>query len=132
MYTFDAKETKNKIVEWIKMFFEQNGKDCIATVGLSGGKDSSIVAALCVEALGKNRVLGVLMPDGEQTDIEDAYEVAKHLGIEYCTVDIHPAILALKHEIRPQIGDHWSKQTSINLPPRIRMATLYALSLIHI
>lgn len=128
MYTFDAKETKNKIVEWIKMFFEQNGKDCIATVGLSGGKDSSIVAALCVEALGKNRVLGVLMPDGEQTDIEDAYEVAKHLGIEYCTVDIHPAILALKHEIRPQIGDHWSKQTSINLPPRIRMATLYAIS----
>lgn len=96
MYTFDAKETKNKIVEWIKMFFEQNGKDCIATVGLSGGKDSSIVTALCVEALGKNRVLGVLMPDGEQTDIEDAYEVAKHLGIEYCTVDIHPAILALK------------------------------------
>ncbi len=65
------------------------------------------------------------MPDGEQTDIDDAYEVAKHLGIEYCTVDIHPAILALKHEIRPQIGDHWSKQTSINLPPRIRMATLF-------
>lgn len=70
MYTFDAKETKNKIVEWIKMFFEQNGKDCIATVGLSGGKDSSIVTALCVEALGKNRVLGVLMPDGEQTDMQ--------------------------------------------------------------
>lgn len=128
MYTFDAKETKNKIVDWIRMFFKQNGKDCIAVIGISGGKDSSIVASLCVEAIGKDQVFGVLMPDGEQSDIEDSYKVVQHLGIEYCTIDIHPAILALKHEIKPKIGDHWSKQTSTNLPPRIRMATLYAIA----
>ena len=64
---FDAKKVKNEIVEWIRNWFEQNGKDCMAVVGISGGKDSSVVAALCVEALGKDRVIGVLMPQGEQS-----------------------------------------------------------------
>ncbi len=61
---------KDKVVQWIRDFFEDNGKDCNAVVGISGGKDSSIVAALCVEALGKERVIGVLMPCGEQADID--------------------------------------------------------------
>ena len=61
---FDAVKIKNDCVEWIKKFFEENGPDCNAVVGISGGKDSSIVAALCVEALGKDRVIGVLMPCG--------------------------------------------------------------------
>lgn len=128
MKFFDAKETKDKIVTWIRDWFEKNGKDCAAVVGISGGKDSSVVAALCVEALGKERVFGVLMPQGEQPDIEYSHMLVEHLGIDSCTVNIGGAVRALKHEIKPQLGDHWSKQTSTNLPPRIRMATLYAVS----
>ena len=66
MSEFDAKEVKDKVVNWIRNWFNENGNDCCAVVGISGGKDSSIVAALCVEALGKDRVFGVLMPNGEQ------------------------------------------------------------------
>ena len=66
MYQFNAEKVKNDCVQWIRDFFEENGKGCNAVVGISGGKDSSIVAALCVEALGKDRVIGVLMPNGEQ------------------------------------------------------------------
>lgn len=63
---FGANKVKNDCILWIREFFENNGKDCNAIVGISGGKDSSIVAALCVEALGKDRVIGVLMPNGER------------------------------------------------------------------
>ena len=63
------KETEH-IVKWIKSFFEANGKDCKAVLGISGGKDSSVAAALCVKALGKDRVFGVLMPDRKQDDID--------------------------------------------------------------
>ena len=125
---FDAKKVKNEIVKWIQDFFYENGKDRNAVVGISGGKDSSVVAALCVEALGKDRVIGVLMPNGEQSDIDMAYKLVDHLGIENYTVDIHGAIKSLKHEIKPQLCDHWSMQTSTNLPARIRMATLYAIA----
>ena len=59
---FDAVKIKNECVAWIREFFENNGKGCNAIVGISGGKDSSIAAALCVEALGTHRVIGVLMP----------------------------------------------------------------------
>ena len=124
MSEFDAKEVKNEVVQWIRNWFNENGNDCCAVVGISGGKDSSVVAALCVEALGKDRVFGVLMPNGEQVDIDASYKLVNHLGIEYCTINIHSAIRALKHEIKPQLGDHWSVQTSVNLPARIRMATL--------
>lgn len=128
MSKFNAKAVKDDIVKWIREFFEQHGKGCSAVVGISGGKDSSVVAALCVEALGKDKVFGVLMPNGEQVDIDTSYSLVKHLGIDYCVVNIHEAIRSLKHEIKPQLGDHWSIQTSVNLPARIRMATLYAVS----
>ena len=128
MSEFNANVVKDEVVNWIKNWFEENGKDCSAVVGISGGKDSSVVAALCVEALGKDRVFGVLMPNGKQVDIDASYKLVEHLGIEYCTVNIHSAIRSLKHEIKPQLGDHWSVQTSVNLPARIRMATLYAVS----
>ena len=66
---FNAKEVKDQVVQWIRDWFEENGKGCNAVLGVSGGKDSSIVAALCVEALGKDRVIGVTMPNGVQKDI---------------------------------------------------------------
>ena len=88
MSEFDAKEVKNEVVQWIRNWFNENGNDCCAVVGISGGKDSSVVAALCVEALGKDRVFGVLMPNGEQVDIDASYKLVNHLGIEYCTINI--------------------------------------------
>lgn len=128
MSDFNALEVKDRIVDWIRDWFENNGKGCNAVVGISGGIDSSVVAALCVEALGKDRVFGVLMPNGEQKDISDALLLVKHLEIDYRTINIHNAILAIKHEVKPALQDNWSRQTSINLPPRIRMTTLYAVS----
>lgn len=124
---FNADKVKNDCVQFIKDFFEENGKDCNAIVGISGGVDSSVVAALCVEALGKDRVFGVLMPQGYQSDIGDAIQLVKFLDIDNVTVDIFNAVKSIKHEIRDGIGK-WSSQSSINLPPRIRMATLYAVS----
>ena len=125
MYQFNAKEMKDKCVAWIQEFFEKNGPDCNAVVGISGGKDSSIVAALCVEALGKDRVIGVLMPCGVQADIEMAQKLVNHLGIKNYEVNVEEAVNGVLNAL-PDI--ELSSQTRTNLPPRIRMATLYAVS----
>ena len=124
MYEFDAKRIKNECVEWIRGFFEKNGPGCNAVVGISGGKDSSVVAALCVEALGKDRVIGVLMPNGVQADIDMAKLLVKHLGIRHYTVNIKDAVDGLVGSIPFEL----SEQSRNNLPPRIRMSTLYAVS----
>lgn len=123
---FDALKVKNECVEWIRSFFEENGKDCNAVVGISGGKDSSIVAALCVEALGKDRVVGVLMPCGVQADINCAKMLVEHLGIKSYTVNIQDAVEGLKAQLPKELG--LTQQSITNLPPRIRMSTLYAIS----
>jgi len=121
---FDARKIKDGCVDWIRSFFQENGPDCTAVVGISGGKDSSVVAALCVEALGKERVLGVLMPCGEQHDIDMAYKLVKHLGIRHYEVNIKEAAEALKASIPFEL----SQQSLVTLLPRIRMTTLYAVS----
>ena len=123
---FDAVKVKDKCVLWIRDFFEKNGKGCNAVVGISGGKDSSVVAALCVEALGRERVIGVLMPQGVQPDIEAAYLLVNHLDIKHYEVNIKNAVDDVLKSISalPEI----SRQTRVNLPARIRMATLYAVS----
>lgn len=123
---FDEVKVKNKCVEWIRDFFETNGKGCNAVVGISGGKDSSVAAALCAEALGSDRVIGVLMPCGEQADIDCAYKLCRHLGIKHYVVNIKDAVEGLKANIPADI--ELSNQSIINLPPRIRMSTLYAVS----
>lgn len=123
---FNAEEMKNRCVEWIRNFFEENGKGCNAVVGISGGKDSSIVAALCVEALGKDRVIGVLMPNGEQSDISYSYFLCGNLGIKFITVPIKDAVNGVLNAMKENVDI--SEQTMINLPARIRMATLYAVS----
>ena len=123
---FNAEKVKNACVQWIRDFFETNGKGCNAVVGISGGKDSSIVAALCAEALGKDRVIGVLMPCGEQHDIDCAYRLVEHLGIKHYVVNIKAAVEGLRAAM-PE-GLELGAQSVTNIPPRIRMTTLYAVS----
>ena len=123
---FDAVKVKNDCVAWIRSFFEENGKGCNAVVGISGGKDSSVVAALCVEALGKDRVIGVLMPCGEQADIDCAHALVEHLGIAHYVVNVKDAVEGVKASMPKELP--LTSQTLNNLPPRIRMATLYAIS----
>ena len=127
---FDAKKAKDGAVQWIRDWFEENGKGCNAVIGISGGKDSSIVAALCKEALGKDRVIGVLMPNGEQRDIDDSKALVTHLGIPYYICNIKDAVDGVLKSLQ-DAGVEVSRQTIINLPPRIRMSTLYALSQSH-
>ena len=121
---FDAVKVKNECVGWIKEFFEQNGKGCNAVVGISGGKDSSVTAALCVEALGKDRVIGVLMPQGEQGDIDMAYMLVNHLGIKHYEINVKEAVDGVFKAMPKEL--EVSVQSRVNLPPRIRMSVLYA------
>lgn len=138
MANFDAVSVKNEVVAWIRQWFRQNGDGCNAIIGISGGKDSSVVAALCVEALGKDRVIGILMPNHEQSDIGDAYKLVDHLDIMHTVINVGQAIDNLSSHInslnlrKVNPGTEkpvaMSRQAVINLPPRIRMATLYAFS----
>lgn len=136
---FDAAKVKNDIVQWIREWFEQNGKGCNAVIGISGGKDSSIVAALCVEALSKDRVIGVLMPNGKQTDIDDSITLCETLKIRFTQINIKDAYNGILNNIcdlyaAREDGSYVnelmtiSEQTKINLAPRLRMSTLYAVS----
>ena len=132
---FDAVKVKNDCVQWIRDWFATNGPDCNVICGISGGKDSSVVAALCCEALGKDRVIGVLMPNGVQNDIVDAFKVVEFLDIQYATIDINSAFKSILNHLiylNPSTTNMKhilpTEQAVTNLPPRIRMATLYAIS----
>ncbi len=123
---FDAKKVCAECVAWIRDFFKNNGPDCNAIVGISGGKDSSVVAALCVEALGKDRVIGVLMPQGEQFDIDASYKLVNHLGIRHYVVNVKDAVDAVINNLPKDM--EITPQTRQNIPPRVRMTTLYAIA----
>lgn len=129
MYEFDAKKEKDKLVFNIQNWFERNGRDCKAVIGISGGKDSTIVAALCVEALGKERVIGVMMPNGIQNDIADSYKVCEELGIQNYEIGIYRAYSAILDQMDCKKNNiDISEQAKINLAPRLRMSTLYAVA----
>ena len=126
---FDALKVKDELVQWIRDWFQVNGPGCKGVVAISGGKDSSIVAALLVEALGKENVVGVLLPRGVQPDIDMSYGICEFLGIKYYEVNIGPAADAVEAGLREALGeDGVSKQSVVNLPPRVRMAVTYAVS----
>ena len=123
---FNAEKVKNDIVAWIRDWFAANGKGCSAVLGISGGKDSSVTAALCVEALGRDHVIGVLMPNGEQFDIDVSRDLVAHLGIENYVVNIHEAYTGMMNQLA-QLGEI-TAQTTCNLPARLRMAAVYAVA----
>ncbi len=124
---FNSEKTRDDIVNWIIEYFNKNGKDCNAVIGISGGKDSSIVAALCARALGKDRTIGVLMPNKVQEDIDVAYSLCKFLGIRSYTINIGNMFNALIDELKGEINTV-SESTTINVQPRLRMSVLYAVS----
>ena len=125
---FDAVKVKDACVQWIRDWFAENGPGCNAVLGISGGKDSSVCAALCAEALGADRVIGVTMPNGVQPDIEDSFRLIDHLGIRKYDINIGAAFDALMAEVEDKLGHEASRQTRINMAPRLRMTALYAVS----
>lgn len=121
---FDPKVESENVIEWIRNWFEKNGKGCNAIIGMSGGKDSTIVAKLLVEALGKERVIGVGMPDGNQS-LNEADKICEWLGIKFKTVNIGPVCDAERKAVIAS-GTALTSQAEQNIPPRVRMITLYA------
>ena len=129
MNYFNAEKTRDNLVQWIRDWFEKNGPTSKAVIGISGGKDSTIVAALCARALGTDRVLGVLMPNGIQADIQDSYTVCEKLGIASIVVNIQGAYAGVYGSVLKALNyPALSEQTTINIAPRLRTATLYAVS----
>ena len=124
---FNVKQVKEDLVNWLNRWFADNGPGCNAVIGISGGKDSSVTAALCVAALGKDRVIGVLMPNGDQYDIDVSEALVKHLGIRSYVVNIKDAYNGVVNAAKAA-GVELSEQSYINLAPRLRMSTLYAVS----
>ena len=125
---FDAKKVKNEIVTWIAEYFHNNGSsETKAVIGISGGKDSSVVAALCVSALGKDRVLGVIMPQGDQNDIDVSYDLCKTLDIAWVEINIEEPVRSLLGAAAGA-GLKLNNVAVFNTPARIRMAVLYAVS----
>ena len=99
----NPEQTKNEIVAWIREYFEHNGPECAAVIGISGGKDSSVTAALLAEALGKDRVVGVLMPNGVQSDIQDSQDLVAFLNIPHITVNIQAGVDGLSQAIQAEL-----------------------------
>ena len=129
MDSFNVKKITNELINWLREWFLENGKDCNAVIGISGGKDSTVVAALCVKAIGKNRVIGVMMPNGKQNDISDSVRVCDILDIKRITVNIKNIVdieeKILLEGVKELNKEELSNQTLINVPARIRMVTLY-------
>jgi NAD+ synthase len=125
---FNVEKATEGIIKWIQNWFDKNGKGCNAVIGISGGKDSTVCAGLLVKALGKDRVIGVLMPNGEQADIADSHKVVNFLDIKYYTINIQEAYDSILKYMNFHDGLNVSRQTEENLPPRLRMSTLYAVS----
>ena len=134
MNYFNVKDVTENCIEWIRNWFYNNSGNAEGIlVQVSGGKDSSVVAKLCVEAIGKDRVFGLLMPNGEQSDIDDAIRVCKILGIDYRIVNIERIYNEIINTVKFEgtNGGNWmpiSSHTSTNIPPRIRMTVAYTIA----
>lgn len=131
-YNFDVKKVTAEVIEWIQKWISENGNERTKVIiGVSGGKDSSVVSALMVKALGKDRVIGVMMPNGEQKDISDSQTLVSHLGIKNYTVNIAKAYEGIQSAFADaeviQTNDSFSSIFKTNTPARLRMVTLYGI-----
>ena len=122
----DYNKLKDQCIQWIRDWYERNGKGCRAVLGMSGGKDSTVAAALCAEALGKENVVGVAMP-AEGQSLNGADEICEYLGIRYICAPIASIVKGFE-DVRAVVEEGFSNQTEQNIPPRVRMCVLYAIS----
>ena len=122
---FNAKQEIDLIIDNIRHWFSVNGKTASAVIGISGGKDSTIAAALLARALGPDRVVGVMIPCGIQSDIADSEEAIKSLGIRSVTINIEKPFADLMNEYNGIPGVYVSEDAQVNLQPRLRMCALY-------
>lgn len=118
---FDAEKKLDELIIEIREWFQKNGPQATAVLGISGGKDSTVAAAVLARALGKDRVLGVMMPCYVQDDIDDSRKIVEALGIRTLEVNIGRAYGAML--IHANIIT--SADAEVNLQPRLRMAALY-------
>ncbi|MCR4638129.1 NAD(+) synthase [Ruminococcus sp.] len=129
-YSFNAEQVTKEVVEWVRDLFERTATpQTNAVIGISGGKDSSVAAAVCAKALGKDRVIGVLMPQGEQADIAYSRLLVDTLGIKSYTINIGDTVSTFMNELKKHLEP--SNQAVVNTPARIRMTTLYAVAASH-
>ena len=126
MAEFNAKQQLPGLLDWMRAQMKACGGKT-AVIGISGGKDSSVTAALSVAAYGRENVVGVLMPDGVQPDIDYSNGLVDVLNIRHYTFNIHGGTSGILDEMA-RVGIDASRQTKVNLPSRIRMATLYAIA----
>ena len=131
----NPEQTKDEIIAWIRNYFAENGPSCAAVIGISGGKDSSVAAALCAAALGPDRVVGVLMPNGVQSDISDSRLLVETIGIPYVEMNIEAGFKGMEEMLQSNAAlqkitgtSEMAREARINLAPRLRMATLYAVA----
>ena len=126
MYNFDAKQTAEKLVNWLREYFDNNGQPINAVVGCSGGKDSTVVLAALTKAIGPDRIYAILMPNGEQADIDDSYKICEYLGLKPHVCNIQDAYNGVVGSVSGEFEP--TGQMKINLAPVLRMTTLKAIS----
>ncbi|MED9995998.1 MAG: NAD(+) synthase [Paludibacteraceae bacterium] len=128
-YIFNTAQVTQECIAWIKHWMQHNGNDQTKVViGISGGKDSTVVAALCATALGKDRVVGVMMPNGVQPDIDDSKRIIDFLGIQSLTININDAFQGITQAISQALpNQELTPQYKTNTPARLRMTTLYGI-----
>lgn len=125
-YTFNAPEVYSDLkAQWVKWANTVNAQRWV--VGISGGKDSTVIAAMAADIFGKENVYGVMIPRGKQADLEDCLEVIRVTGINYITVNIEESFNSIMSEITNQ-GLTPTEQANINLSPRLRMSVLFAVA----
>ena len=128
---FQPEEARDNLVKELRKLAKARNFSRVA-IGISGGKDSTVTAAICVRALGAENVFGVMMPDGEQKDIADSIRVCEALGIHRRTVNIgkmHAALKEVTDQNTPSAADGefvipQNRESDINVGPRLRMTTL--------